>query len=70
MVRIKLDRLIKEAGVQRIRFADFRPTYANLLFQSGMDLLSIQRYLRHRSLKTIVPFIHHEEKDFLERQEK
>jgi integrase len=72
MVLIKLDRLIKEAGVPKIRFADFRRTYANLLIQSGMNLLSIQQLLRYHSLdstfRMLAPFLHQEEKEPLERQ--
>jgi integrase len=49
-VKVKLNRLIKEADVTPIRFGGFRKTYANLLYQSGMNALMIQRLLRYNSL--------------------
>jgi integrase len=46
------NRVIKAAGVKKIRFHDLRHTHATLLLEAGADLKEVQARLGHASIKT------------------
>lgn len=54
----RLKRLSRKAGVAPIRFHDLRHTFASCLAMSGVDLLTIQKLLRHKSYQMTLRYAH------------
>ncbi len=46
------ERLVRRAGVKRIRFHDMRHTHATLLLEAGVDITVVSKHLGHASVKT------------------
>lgn len=53
-----LQRVLKRAGLPRIRFHDLRHTCATLLLHEGCSLREIQSYLGHASYLTTTRYAH------------
>lgn len=56
--RKRLGRLARAAGVPDIRFHDLRHGYASGLAMAGMDLMLIQRLMRHKSYAMTLRYAH------------
>ena len=49
----------RKAGVQHFRFHDLRHTFASRLVQAGVDLYTVQRLGRWKSIKMVQHYGHH-----------
>ncbi len=56
--RKRLGRLAKVADVSEIRFHDLRHTFASTLAMAGVDLMEIQKLMRHRSYAMTLHYAH------------
>ncbi len=59
MVQNVMRRVLKAAGLRRIRPHDLRHTYATLAIQAGVPLLAVSRQLRHASISTTADIYAH-----------
>lgn len=58
-VQRAFQRVLKAAGLRRIRPHDLRYTYATLAIQAGVPLLTVSRQLRHASISTTADLYTH-----------
>jgi hypothetical protein len=56
--RKRLERLAKRIGVKAIRFHDLRHTFASCLAMAGVDLMLIQKLMRHKSYQMTLRYAH------------
>lgn len=54
----RLQRLCRRVGVTPLRFHDLRHTFASCLAMAGVDLMTIQRLMRHRSYQMTLRYAH------------
>lgn len=54
----RLEKLCSAVGVRRLRFHDLRHTFASTLAMAGVDLLQIQRLMRHKSYQMTLRYSH------------
>jgi integrase len=52
-------RVVKKAGIERLRFHDLRHTFATRLVQNGVDLYRVQKLGRWKSTSMIMRYAHH-----------
>jgi integrase len=55
----EFDRLVRRAGVKRIRLHDMRHTHATLLLEAGVDVTVVSKRLGHASVKTTADLYAH-----------
>ena len=53
-----LQRVLKRAGLPRIRFHDLRHTFATMALQNGVDVKAVQEVLGHEHLNTTEIYTH------------
>lgn len=53
------DRAVKKSGIPRLRFHDLRHTFATRLVHAGVDLYTVQRLGRWRTLSMVMRYAHH-----------
>ena len=53
-----LQRVLKRAGLPRIRFHDLRHTFATMALQNGVDVRTLQEVLGHDHLNTTQIYPH------------
>ena len=58
-VRLLFHRLLKEAGVRRVRFHDLRHTFASLLLQQGESPVYVKDQMGHSSIQITVDHYGH-----------
>jgi len=51
-VTSSFERLVRPAGLKRIRFHDMRHTHATMLLEAGVDITVVSKRLGHASVKT------------------
>ena len=51
--------LLKKAGVPAIRFHDLRHTFATRLVQAGVDLYTVQKLGRWKTISMVMRYAHH-----------
>ena len=51
-------RILKDAGLEHIRFHDLRHTFATLALQNGVDVKAVQEVLGHEHLNTTEIYTH------------
>ena len=61
-----MNRMIEEAGLPKIRIHDLRHSAATLLRSTGVDIRTVQRYLRHANLAATQIYAHDDGVEFLE----
>lgn len=57
-VRKRLGKLAERVGVSPIRFHDLRHTFASTLAMAGVDLMVIQKLMRHKSYQMTLRYAH------------
>ena len=50
---------VKKAGIEKFRFHDLRHTFATRLIQNGVDIYTIQRLGRWKSIQMVLRYAHH-----------
>ncbi len=50
---------IEKAGIERLRFHDLRHTFATRLIQNGIDIYTVQKLGRWRSISMVERYAHH-----------
>jgi len=60
-----MNKVIREIGLPRIRVHDLRHSAATLLRSMGVDIRTIQRYLRHADLSATQIYTHDDDVEFL-----
>ena len=53
-----LHRVLKRAGLPKVRFHDLRHTFATLALQNGVDVKAVQEVLGHEHLNTTEIYTH------------
>ena len=51
-------RILKDAGLEHIRFHDLRHTFATMALQNGVDVKAVQEVLGHEHLNTTEIYTH------------
>ena len=50
---------LKKSGIERLRFHDLRHTFATRLAQAGVDLYTVQKLGRWKSISMVTRYAHH-----------
>lgn len=51
--------VVKKAGIEKFRFHDLRHTFATRLIQNGIDIYTVQRLGRWKSMQVVMRYAHH-----------
>ncbi len=51
-------RALKLSGIQGLRFHDLRHTAATRMIEAGVNIVSVNKILRHADLKTTMRYLH------------
>jgi len=49
---------LKRAGIKRFTFHDLRHSFGSRLVESGVDLVTIQKLMGHKTIKTTMRYLH------------
>ncbi|MDH3973497.1 MAG: tyrosine-type recombinase/integrase [Deltaproteobacteria bacterium] len=58
-LRRAFNEAIDKAGIERLRFHDLRHTFATRLIQNGVDIYTVQKLGRWRSIQMVERYAHH-----------
>ena len=58
-LRRALNEAIKKAGIEKLRFHDLRHTFATRLIQNGVDVYTVQKLGRWKSIQMVERYAHH-----------
>ncbi len=50
---------IKDAGIEKLRFHDLRHTFATRLIQNGVDIYTVQKLGRWKTIQMVERYAHH-----------
>ncbi|KGX90054.1 MULTISPECIES: tyrosine-type recombinase/integrase [Pontibacillus] len=56
-VRARFNRLVEQAGIQKITFHDLRRTHASLLVKAGVPLYLVRKQMGYKSVDTLFHFL-------------
>ena len=54
------ERAVRKSGIDPVRFHDLRPTFATRLVHAGVDLYTVQRLGRWRTVSIVMRYAHHD----------
>jgi len=60
-IRRPFEKALREARIGKIRFHDFRRTFASHMVMSGADLMTVKEIMGHKSLKMTMRYSHSSE---------
>ena len=51
---------MREVGITRFRFHDLRHVFATWLIQSGVDVYTVQKFGRRKTISMVLRYAHHQ----------
>jgi len=58
-LRFAFDTAVRRAGIEKLRFHDLRHTFATRLVQAGVDIYTVQKLGRWKSVEMVQRYAHH-----------